>query len=129
MKLNFFFKDLFQGFLAIFLLEMGVITGKQVESLKKVGFKLVLFGILMPLISAILGIFVAKMVGLSMGGAVVLATMAASASYIAAPTAMKMVLPEANPTFYMTASLAITFPFNIIFGIQIYHNFVLYFYR
>lgn len=128
LKLNFFFKDLFQGFLAIFLLEMGVVTGSQLQSLKKVGISLILFGIIMPLISAFLGFGAAKLAGLSMGGAIILATMASSASYIAAPTAIKMLLPQANATYYMTAALGITFPFNVIFGIPLYYKVINYLY-
>lgn len=120
-KLNIFFADLFRGFLSLFLLEMGIVTGTQLSDLKKVGLFLGMFGIFMPLISASLGIVGGKLFGLSLGGSVVLATMCASASYIAAPAAVQMVLPKANPTYYMTASLGITFPFNIIFGIQIYY--------
>lgn len=119
-QLDFFFIDLFKGFLAIFMLEMGIITAKRLADLKKVGYKLVLFGIFMPLISSIIGIGAGVISGLSPGGTVVLATLAASASYIAAPAAMQIALPEANQTFYLTTSLAITLPFNLLFGIQIY---------
>ncbi|TAF47226.1 MAG: sodium-dependent bicarbonate transport family permease [Sphingobacteriales bacterium] len=120
-QINFFFFDLFKGFLAIFMLEMGVVASQRFGDLKKVGPFLLCFGVLMPFISATLGIFIAMMIHLSVGGAIVLATMAASASYIAAPAAMKIALPKANPTFYLTASLGISFPFNIIFGIPIYY--------
>jgi uncharacterized protein len=120
-KLNIFFADLFRGFLSLFLLEMGIVTGAQLSDLKKAGIHLVMFGILIPIVSAVLGILGGKIMGLSFGGTVVVATMCASASYIAAPAAVKMVLPKANPTYYMTASLGITFPFNIIFGIQLYY--------
>lgn len=125
--LNFFFFDLFKGFLAIFMLEMGVVTAEKTRLLKRVGPFLLGFGIVMPLISSVFGVVVAWLTGLSMGGAVVLATMAASASYIAAPAAMKIAIPDARPTLYLTAALGITFPFNVIIGIRIYHalaNFV-----
>lgn len=127
-KLNIFFADLFRGFLSLFLLEMGIVTGTQLSDLKKAGVFLGLFGIFMPLISACLGIIGGKLFGLSLGGSVVLGTMCASASYIAAPAAVQLALPKANPTYYMTASLGITFPFNIIFGIQIYYWFAKLFY-
>jgi len=78
------------------------------------------FGIVMPILHGILGAWLGSLTGLSIGGCTVLATMAASASYIAAPPAVRMTLPEANPTYYLTAALAITFPFNILFGIPIY---------
>jgi hypothetical protein len=119
-QLNFFFFDLFKGFLALFLLEMGIVAAGRMSDLKKAGMFLVFFGVAMPLFSAALGMITGKIVGLSEGGAIVLATMAASASYIAAPAAMKFALPDANPTFSMTAALGITFPFNILIGIPLY---------
>lgn len=128
-QINFFFFDLFKGFLAIFMLEMGVIASQRFGDLKKVGPFLLGFGIIMPFISATLGIVVAMLIHLSVGGAIVLATMAASASYIAAPAAMKIALPNANATYYLTASLGITFPFNIIFGIPIYYYIAHYLYQ
>lgn len=127
-QLNFFFLDLFKGFLAIFMLEMGVVTAERLEDLKKVGLKLIVFGLVMPLISACLGILVGYYTGLSLGGTVVLTTLAASSSYIAAPAAIRVAIPEANPTLYLTASLGITFPFNIIIGIQLYHAMTTWFY-
>lgn len=114
------FFTLFKGALALFLLEMGIVTSRRYSDLKKVGLFLLLFGILMPLISGILGIILGTLSGLSLGGVTVLATLAASASYIAAPAAMRMALPKANPTLSLTASLGITFPFNILIGIPIY---------
>lgn len=121
-QINFFFIDLFKGFLALFMLEMGIVTSERFSDLKKVGAFLVLFGISMPFISATLGIFCALLSGMSMGGALVLGTMAASASYIAAPAAMRIALPQANPTYYLTGALGITFPFNIIIGIPLYYH-------
>jgi hypothetical protein len=76
----------------------------------------------MPLFGALVGATLARLIGLSPGGAIVLATLAASASYIAAPTAMRTAVPEANPALSLTASLAITFPFNIIVGIPLYQR-------
>lgn len=115
------FTDMFKGLLAFFLLEMGLVTSYRLKDLKRVGIFLIAFGIIMPLISATIGTLVGWIVGLSVGGTTVLATLAASASYIAAPAAMRIAVPEANPTFYLTASLGITFPFNLIFGIPIYY--------
>ncbi|MBY0434202.1 MAG: sodium-dependent bicarbonate transport family permease [Cyclobacteriaceae bacterium] len=120
-QLNFFFFDLFKGFLAIFMLEMGIVASQRFGDLKKVGLFLIGFSIVMPILSASLGIVMGLITGLSMGGTVVLATMAASASYIAAPAAMRIALPEANPTYSLTAALGITFPFNVVLGIQLYH--------
>lgn len=119
-QLDFFFIDLFKGFLALFMVEMGIITAKRLKDLKKVGIPLVLFGVGMPVIAGILGIIAGKLCGLSYGGTVVLGTLSASASYIAAPAAMQIALPNSNPTYYLTASLGITFPFNILIGITLY---------
>lgn len=115
------FFGLFKGALALFLLEMGIITSRRLSDLKKTGPFLVGFGLIMPLISGLLGTLLGAASGLSLGGTTVLATLAASASYIAAPAAMRMALPKANPTLSLTASLGITFPFNIIIGIPVYH--------
>jgi hypothetical protein len=110
----------FKGMLVIFLLEMGVVAGARLGDLRKVGPFLLAFGMAMPLVHGALGVWLGSLAGLSVGGATVLGSMAASASYIAAPPAVRITLPEANPTFYLTASLAITFPFNILAGIPIY---------
>lgn len=74
----------------------------------------------MPVIDGMLGVVTDGFVGLSVGGATMLGVMAASSSYIAAPAAMRISLPEANPSLYLTASLSITFPFNIAMGIPLY---------
>ncbi len=110
----------FKGMLVIFLLEMGVVAGARLEDLGKVGPFLLGFGIGMPLVHGVLGTWLGTLTGLGIGGATVLGTMAASASYIAAPPAVRLSLPEANPTYSLTASLAITFPFNILVGIPIF---------
>jgi uncharacterized protein len=114
------FEDLFKGLLTIFLLEMGLAAGSRLGDLRHAGLFLLGFGIIMPIVHGALGAYLGSLSGLSIGGCTVLGTMAASASYIAAPPAVRMTLPEANPTFYLTAALAITFPFNLIFGIPIY---------
>lgn len=115
------FFDLFKGILAIFLLEMGLITATQVGSLRRYGPFLVAFGMGMPLFSALVGTGLGWALGLSIGGTVILATLAASASYIAVPAAMRISVPEANPTLSLAAALGITFPFNVLLGIPIYH--------
>ncbi|WP_166429940.1 sodium-dependent bicarbonate transport family permease [Nesterenkonia sphaerica] len=115
------FMDLFKGILALFLLEMGLITAAQLTGLRRYGVFLVGFGIAMPLFSSVLGIATAWMLGLSLGGTVILATLAASASYIAVPAAMRISVPEANPTLSLAAALGVTFPFNVLIGIPIYH--------
>lgn len=114
------FFDLFKGALALFLLEMGLIASGRLAAIRAVGPFLLAFGLIMPLLSAALGIAVSLLVGLSAGGTTVLATLAASASYIAAPAAMRIAVPEANPALYLTASLGITFPFNVTVGIPLY---------
>jgi uncharacterized protein len=115
-----FFEDLFKGALTLFLLEMGLAAGSRLGDLTKAGPALVGFGTIMPLFYGALGSLMGAWSGLSVGGTAVLATMAASASYIAAPPAVRMTLPQANPTYYLTAALAITFPFNLIVGIPLY---------
>lgn len=116
------FFDPFKGVLALFLLEMGLIAASQVGSLRRYGVFLLGFGIIFPIISAALGSLLGLFLGLSIGGSILLATLAASASYIAVPAAMRIALPEAKPTLSLTASLGVTFPFNIIFGVPLYHK-------
>jgi hypothetical protein len=117
------FSDLFRGALTLFLLDMGMVAARRLGDLARVGPFLVAFGILAPIAHAVLGAALARAVGMSQGGAVILAVLAASASYIAAPAAVRIALPQANPTYYLTASLAITFPFNLALGIPLYHEF------
>lgn len=117
------FFDLFKGILALFLLEMGLITATQLGSLKRYGLFLVAFGIVIPVIFGAIGATLGSLLGLSIGGSAILATLFASASYIAVPAAMRVSVPEANPTLSLTASLGITFPFNILVGIPLYHSF------
>jgi hypothetical protein len=100
---------------------MGMVAGQRLGDLKKVGPFLAGFGILMPVLHGCIGVMVGKCVGLSPGGTTHIAVLAASASYIAAPAAMRLSLPEANPALYLTSSLAITFPFNITIGIPVYY--------
>jgi uncharacterized protein len=114
------FSDLFKGVLALFLLEMGLVAGSRIGDLRRYGLFLVAFGIVMPIVSAAIGIGFATFMGLSPGGTVLLATLAGSASYIAAPAALRIALPEANPGLSIAASLGITFPFNITLGIPLY---------
>lgn len=115
------FFDLFKGILALFLLEMGLIAATKLGVLRHHGVFLILFGILTPLLFACIGTLVGVTLNLSVGGIAILATLFASASYIAVPAAMRISVPEANPTLSLTASLGITFPFNILVGIPIYH--------
>lgn len=125
-KVGAFFVTPFQGVLALFLLEMGLVAGQRLSDLKKVGPFLIAFGLMLPLGHGMLGVLLGHYVGLSVGGVTLMGVLAASASYIAAPAAMRLSLPEANPTLYLTASLVITFPFNITVGIPIYYAFTRY---
>ena len=116
-----FFVNGFQGALVIFLLELGMITARRLEDLKKVGFFLVGFGISVPILHGVIAIILGLWAGLSVSGASVFAAMVSSGSYIAAPAAVRIALPKASPTLYLTASLGITFPFNIALGIPLYY--------
>ena len=112
----------FKGVLTLFLLEAGLVAGRKLSDLKKGGLFLIGFGIIFPILHAMIGIYLGHLAGLSLAGSTILGVLAASASYIAAPAACRVALPEANPSYYLTASLAITFPFNIIVGLPLYHE-------
>jgi uncharacterized protein len=114
------FIDPFKGVLALFLLELGLVAGGRLAEVKKYGFKILLLGISVPLCLAVLGMFVGNLLGLSAGGVAIFTTLAASASYIAAPTAMRIAIPQANAGLSITLSLGIVFPFNVVIGIPIY---------
>jgi hypothetical protein len=114
------FVQLFAGALALFLIEMGVLAAERLRDIRNAGLQVLLLGIAIPLINGSLGALVGSAVGLSTGGIAVLATLAASASYIAAPAAVRIALPQASPGLYVTASLGVTFPFNLVIGIPLY---------
>lgn len=118
-----FFDAPFRGVLALFLLELGLAAGRRLADLRRAGAFLAAFAVVMPLLHGLLGVWLGRQVGLSLGGATVLGTLAASASYIAAPAAVRVALPAANPALYLTASLAVTFPFNVVIGIPAYFAF------
>lgn len=118
-----FFVAPFQGALVLFLLEMGMVAARRFRDLRTGGAFLLGFAIVMPLLHGTLGVALASLAGLSLGGSTVMGVMAASASYIAAPAAVRIALPEANPGYYLTAALAITFPFNLVAGIPVYFAF------
>ncbi|MDX1442305.1 MAG: sodium-dependent bicarbonate transport family permease [Gammaproteobacteria bacterium] len=120
------FFDLFKGVLALFLLEMGLIAAARVSALRTYGAFLLVFGVVMPLFSSLFGIGIGLLFDLSVGGTTVLAVLAASASYIAVPAAMRISVPEANPSLSLTASLGITFPFNVLVGIPLYYQMCLW---
>jgi hypothetical protein len=114
------FFDLFKGVLALFLLEMGLIAAGQVKALRERGVFLVTYGILVPVPMATVAALVGWSIGLSPGGTTLLAVLGGSASYIAAPAAIRIAVPEANPSLSLAASLGVTFPFNIFLGIPVY---------
>lgn len=111
----------FKGVLCLFLLDMGLVAGRGLRAARGIlSPGLVGFGVLMPLIGALAGLGTGAVLGLSTGGVVLMMTLCASASYIAVPAAMRVALPEANPSVYLTVSLGITFPFNLTVGIPLY---------
>lgn len=117
-----FFGTLFMGALSLFLLEMGMEAGKRIGEFRRVGWFLVAFGVLMPLIGSAAGLLIGYYwLGFGVGGVMLVAVLGASASYIAVPPAMRLAIPEANPSYYLTLSLGVTFPFNVIVGIPLYH--------
>jgi uncharacterized protein len=124
------FMNLFYGALVLFLLDLGTVAARHLRSAgesaaarnpaaKGVFGVLAAFAVLMPIVNGALGVMAARAAGLGFGGAVVLGVMAASASYIAAPAAIRVALPQANPGYYLTASIGITFPFNLTIGIPL----------
>jgi hypothetical protein len=115
-----FFVDLFQGVLVLFLLEMGATAGARLRDIPRAGAFLLVLGIAAPLVNGSLGVLLGHAVGLSVGGTTVLGVLAASASYIAAPAAVRAALPEARSSIYLTGALGITFPFNLVLGIPLY---------
>ncbi len=114
------FIDPFKGVLALFLLELGLVAGGRLAEVRRFGAAVLVVGLGAPPLLAVLGAGVGLALGLSTGGVAILATLAASASYIAAPTAMRIAVPEANAALSITVALGITFPFNIVLGIPIY---------
>jgi hypothetical protein len=114
-----FFIDPFKGVLCLFLLELGMIAARRIGDLKQAGWRLILCGCLLPLIHGILGTLAGTLVGMSAGGAAVLGAMVGSASYIAAPAAVRIALPKASPGIYLTLALGVTFPFNLAVGIPL----------
>lgn len=118
-----FFGGLFTGVLTLFLLELGIVAGRRLRDVKVAGAGLVVFGVTFPLVAGALGVIGGLASGLSAGGATLLGVLTASSSYIAAPTAVRLAVPEASPGVYLTASLGITFPFNLLVGIPTYYWF------
>lgn len=114
------FIDPFKGVLALFLLELGLVTGGRLKEIGRYGVRVIILGVAGPLALSVLGATLGWLLGLSAGGIAVLATLAASASYIAAPTAMRIAVPQANAGLSITLSLGVVFPFNVVIGIPLY---------
>ena len=110
----------FQGVLCLFLLDMGLIAGRGLRQAGVLDRGALVFGLVMPLLGATAGLLGALAIGLSTGGTMLLMTLSASASYIAVPAAMRVAVPQANPSIYLTLSLAVTFPFNLVLGLPLY---------
>ena len=114
------FVTLFPGVLVLFLLDLGVLAGRRLRDVPAAGPGLIVAALVIPVVNGSLGVLVGTAVGLSPGGAALLGVLTGSASYIAAPAAVRLALPQANPAYYLTTSLGITFPFNLVLGIPLY---------
>jgi hypothetical protein len=112
--------DLYKGFLCLFLLDMGLVAAKRLKDLQKAGVFFVSFGLFVPLVNATIAIVISSLFELPLGDAFLFTVLAASASYIAVPAAMRVAIPESNPSLYVPMSLAVTFPFNITIGLPVY---------
>jgi len=119
-KLQPFTQGIFYGVLTFFLLDMGLVAARRIKDLSKTGSFLIGFSVFVPVFNAVIGILIAKVLGFGEGNALLFAVLCASASYIAVPAAMRLTVPEANPSLYISMALALTFPFNIIIGIPLY---------
>jgi hypothetical protein len=117
-----FFVDPFQGALVLFMLDMGVMAGVRLRDMGGIPPFLVMFALIMPIVNGLLGVIFGYLSGFSLGGTTILAAMTASASYIAAPAAVRISLPNANPAYYLTCAIVITFPFNLAVGIPLYYQ-------
>jgi len=119
-KISVVFRDPFNGILCLFLLELGMIAAARFSEVRKAGPFILGLALLAPPIHGALGVSLGLLSNLSVGGATVLGAMAASASYIAAPAAVRVALPQASPSLYLTAALGLTFPFNLTVGLPMY---------
>ena len=118
-----FYQTIFLGALCLYLLELGMVAAQRLGEFSRMGWFLTVFGVAMPLIGAACGLAVGHYwLSLGAGGTTLVAVLGASASYIAVPPAVRMAIPEANPSLYLTLSLGITFPFNVVVGIPLYHS-------
>ncbi len=118
-RIDDFFTGLFTGVLTLFLLELGMVAGRRIKDLRQAGVGLFVFGTSFPILAGSFGVLVGHLTGMSLAGSAALGILAGSASYIAAPAAVRLALPEASPGIYLSASLGITFPFNLTIGIPV----------
>jgi hypothetical protein len=119
-KMDPFTEKLFYGALCFFLLDMGIVAAQRLRDLQKAGAFLIGFSLLAPPLHALAGLLVSVMLGLSQGNTLLFMVLCASASYIAVPAAMRMTVPQANPSLYISTALGLTFPFNVVIGIPLY---------
>jgi hypothetical protein len=119
-RMAFFTEKIFYGVLCFFLLDMGLVAAERLRDLRQTGTFLVGFAVAAPLVHASIGLLIAKLLGLPQGDALLFMVLCASASYIAVPAAMRMTVPNANPSLYITTALGLTFPFNVVVGIPLY---------
>ena len=118
-----FYTSIFNGVLSLFLLCMGMEAATRIRDFYKVGFFLIGFGIVVPIIGGMLGVLAGHyLLDFSIGGVFLVGILGASASYVAVPPAMQLAIPEANPSYYLTLALGVTFPFNVIIGIPLYYE-------
>ncbi|MCU0256808.1 MAG: sodium-dependent bicarbonate transport family permease, partial [Vicinamibacterales bacterium] len=115
-----FTDGIFKGMLSFFLLDMGLVAARRLRDLRQAGWFLPAFGVAAPLLNAAVAIGLAGLLGFAPGDALMFAVLCASASYIAVPAAVRLAIPEANPTLYVSMALAVTFPFNIVVGLPLY---------
>lgn len=115
-----FTTDIYKGFLAIFLLDMGIVSGRKLEEFFKSGWSAAAFAVLMPLVNGCFTAWISGTITADTGNRLLLSVLAASASYIAVPAAMKIAVPKANPGLFLPMALAVTFPFNITVGLPLY---------
>jgi hypothetical protein len=114
------FDGLFRGLLCLFLLDMGLVAGRRLIETRALTARAAVLAILLPILNGALGTVIGTVIGLDTGSAAALGILAASASYIAVPAAMRLALPEADPGLSLSMSLGVTFPFNIIVGIPLF---------
>jgi hypothetical protein len=119
-KMEPFTDKLFYGALCFFLLDMGLVAAQRLQDLRRAGAFLIGFAVVAPLVHAVLGLSIARLVGLGVGDGLLFMVLCASASYIAVPAAMRMTVPDANPSLYISSALGVTFPFNVVVGIPLY---------